>query len=129
MAQSIALCLKDEDYTCAQSYLPGISNVLKVTSTNEDDTDVNAFGDKADHLLVKALKEEISSLRAKIAEKGGDLTKLKLIEVIETQNEAILKIEMHLTAGSLKFTMVPVGLFNSEGSWYMLGSRFTTTFE
>lgn len=129
LAQSIALCLKDDDYTCAQSYLPGIGNVLKVQSTNEDDTDVDHFGEQADHLLVKAFKEEITNIRKEVAEKGGDITKLKLLEVSEKQNEAILKIEMHLEAGSVAFTIKPVGLFNSEGNWYILGSRFTTTFE
>jgi len=128
LAQSLALCLRDEDYNCAQNYLPGVGHILKMKAPNEggDTTDVGA---KADHLLVVALKKEIASLRAEIVAKGGDLTKLKLEKTTQTESDAVLKMVMYLSAGNLEFTMEPVGLFNSEGSWYMLGARFTTTFE
>lgn len=128
LAQSLALCLRDEDYNCAQNYLPGVGNVLKLKATTEG-ADTANFGAKADHLLVVALKKDIASLRAEIVAKGGDLAKLKLEKTTQTEKDAILKMVMYLSAGKLKFTMEPVGLFNSEGSWYILGSRFTTTFE
>lgn len=127
LAQSVALCLRDEDFTCAQHYLPGVGNMLNMKDVNSSDS--TDFGTKADHLLVAALKKEIGRLRTVIAEKGGDLTKLKLKEVTQTEKDAILKIVMHLSAGKLDFTMEPVGLFNSEGSWFMLGSRFTTSLD
>ena len=129
LAQSLALCLRDADFTCAQNYLPGISNVLTMKSTNEGDGDLDNFGDKADHILVKALKDEITKLRDEITAKGGDVSKLKLLSVTESMDQSVVKLTMHLQAGSIKFTIKPVGLFNSEGSWYLLGSRFTTTFE
>jgi hypothetical protein len=128
LAQSLALCLRDEDFNCAVNYLPGVGNILNL----KDDVksgDTTDFGAKADHLLVVALKKEISNLRAEITAKGGDLSKLKLERTTQTENDAILKMVMYLSAGNLKFTMEPVGLFNSEGSWRILGSRFTTTFE
>lgn len=129
LAQSLALCLRDADYSCAQNYLPGISNVLTMKSTNEGDADLDNFGEKADHILVKALKDEIVKLRDEITAKGGDVSKLKLLSVDETTEQAVVKLTMHLQAGNVNFTMKPVGLFKSEGSWYLLGSRFTTSFE
>lgn len=129
LAQSLALSLRDADFTCAQNYLPGISNVLTMKSSNEGDADLDNFGEKADHILVKALKNEITKLRDEISTKGGDISKLKLLSVSESTEQAVVKLTMHLQAGSVKFTIKPVGLFNSEGSWYLLGSRFTTAFE
>lgn len=129
LAQSLALSLRDADFSCAQNYLPGISNVLTMKSTNDGDADLDNFGEKADHILVKALKDEITKLRDEITAKGGDISKLKLLSIDETLDQAVVKLTMHLQAGNVKFTLKPVGLFNSEGSWYLLGARFTTSFE
>ena len=30
---------------------------------------------------------------------------------------------MHLKAGKQEFTVKPVGLFQSEGNWYILGAK------
>lgn len=120
LAQSFALCLRDADFTCANNYLPGIGNILKSPA----DTTNNDFGNKADNLLVGALKKEVEKIREDITEKGGELAKLSLQKVTQTESGAVLKMTMHLKAGSLAFTLQPTGLFQNEGSWCFLGTNF-----
>ncbi|CAN5143043.1 hypothetical protein BH09BAC1_BH09BAC1_07390 [soil metagenome] len=115
LATSIALCLRDADFTCASSYMPGMGNINGQP--------------QAEHLLVTAFKDEIANLRTQITQRGGDLTKLKLLEVTQNDQDVVLKITMHLKAGKLRFTMQPVGLFQSEGSWFLLGSGFEVGWE
>ena len=129
LAQSIALSLRDEDYTCTNNYLPGMADVFQMESTNEADTAVATFGTKADHLLVAALKRELTDIRGQVAANGGDITKLKLLEVTQSEKQAVTHIIMRLSAGKQQFTLQPVGLFNNEGNWYILGSKFTVVFE
>jgi len=126
LAQSLALAIRDADFECANGYLPGMGAVLGIESTNTDDADAQQFGQKADHILVKALKEEITKLRTQVTEKGGDLTKLKLLEVTQNDREAVLQITLHLKASKQAFTVKPVGLFQSEGNWYILGAKLHT---
>lgn len=129
LAQSIALCLKQEDFTCANAYLPGLSSVFGVQSTNPNDSAAANFGEKAEHLLVTAFKKEIVRLREGVAQQGGDIAVLKLLKVTQSEKEGITHMVMELQAGSLAFTLKPVGLFNNEGSWYLLGARFTASWD
>lgn len=124
LAQSFALCLRDADYTCAKSYLPGIGNILKSPA---DTTNTN-FGNKADDLLLGALKNEVESIRKEVGSKGGDMSQLQLQEVTQNQNGAVLRLVMHFNAGPLAFSLSPAGLFQNEGSWCFLGTKFTPNF-
>ncbi len=129
LAQSLALSIKTEDFTCANSYLPGMASVFGMQSTNENDTAVADFGNKAEHVLVKALKEEIMQLRQNIAQKGGDIAQIKLKNMSQKEENGVTHITMYLSAGKLDFTLQPVGLFNNEGNWCLLGSRFTVGYQ
>lgn len=128
LSQSLALCLRDADFTCANQYLPGVGDVLGIESTNTNDTAAQEFGAKAEHMLVTALKKEIITLREEITAKGGDISKLQLMQVTQNDKDVVLQIVLHLKATPIEFTMKPVGLFQNEANWYLLGSKFEVVY-